>query len=86
MPELEVKSVHSIMDNVRDHHRTSLVAHLRKNLPAMQETQVQSLLGEDPLEKEVATHCIMLVGKSHTEGSLVGCSPWSCKSQTRLND
>ena len=27
-----------------------------KNLPAMQETQVQSLGWEDPLEKEVATH------------------------------
>ena len=27
-----------------------------KNLPAMQETQVQSLGGEDSLEKETATH------------------------------
>ena len=27
-----------------------------KNLPAMQETQVQSLALEDPLEKEMATH------------------------------
>ena len=27
-----------------------------KNLPAMQETQVQSLGQEDPLEKEMATH------------------------------
>ena len=27
-----------------------------KNLPAMQETWVQSLGWEDPLEKEVATH------------------------------
>ena len=27
-----------------------------KNLPAMQETQVQSLGWEDPLEKEMATH------------------------------
>ena len=27
-----------------------------KNLPAMQETQVQPLGREDPLEKEVATH------------------------------
>ena len=26
-----------------------------KNLPAMQETQVQSLSGEDPLEEEMAT-------------------------------
>ena len=27
-----------------------------KNLPALQETQVQSLGQEDPLEKEMATH------------------------------
>ena len=27
-----------------------------KNLPAMQETRVQSLSWEDPLEKELATH------------------------------
>ena len=33
---------------------------LVKNLPAMQETQVQSLGGEDPLEKETATHSSIL--------------------------
>ena len=27
-----------------------------KNLPAMQETRIQSLGGEDPLEKGMATH------------------------------
>ena len=31
-----------------------------KNPPAMQETQVQSLGGKDPLEKEMATHSILL--------------------------
>ena len=31
-----------------------------KNLPAIQETQVQSLGGEDPLEKEMATHSSIL--------------------------
>ena len=34
----------------------SPVAQMVKNLPAMQETQVQSLGREDPLEKEMATH------------------------------
>ena len=34
----------------------SLVAQMVKNLPAMQETRVQSLGQEDPLEKEMATH------------------------------
>ena len=33
-----------------------MVAQLVKNLPAMQETWVQSLGWEDPLEKEMATH------------------------------
>ena len=33
-----------------------LVAQLVENLPAMQETWVQSLGKEDPLEKEMATH------------------------------
>ena len=36
--------------------RASLVAQMIKSLPAMQETQVQSLGQEDPLEKEMATH------------------------------
>ena len=34
-----------------------------KNLPAKQETQVQSLGGEDPLEKEMATHSSVLAWK-----------------------
>ena len=33
----------------------SLVVHMIKNLPAMWETQVQSLGKEDPLEKQLAT-------------------------------
>ena len=31
-----------------------------KNLSAMQETRVRSLGGEDPLEKEMATHSTIL--------------------------
>ena len=34
----------------------SLVAQMVKNLSAMQETWIQSLGREDPLEKEMATH------------------------------
>ena len=34
----------------------SLVAQTVKNVPAVQETRVQSLNWEDPLEKEMATH------------------------------
>ena len=38
----------------------SLVAQTGKNLPAMQETHVQSLGWEDPLEKAMATHSSIL--------------------------
>ena len=41
----------------------------------MRETQVQSLGGEDPLEKEMATHSSILAGKSHGQRRLVAYSP-----------
>ena len=47
---------------------------VRTHLP-MQETQVPSLGGEDPLEEEMAT----LPGKSHGQRNLVGYSPRGCK-------
>ena len=46
-----------------------------KRLPAMQETWVQSLGQEDPLEKETATTPVLLPGKSHGQRSLVDYSP-----------
>ena len=39
----------------------SLVAQTVKNPPAIQETQVQSLGQEDPLEKGIATHFNILI-------------------------
>ena len=39
------------------------MAQMEKNLPAMQETQVQSLGQEDPLEKEMATQSSILAWK-----------------------
>ena len=41
----------------------SLVTKLVKNLPAMEETRVQSLGQEDPLEKKMATHSSTLAWK-----------------------
>ena len=38
----------------------SLVAQMVKNLPAMWETQAQSLSQEDPLEKRITTHSSIL--------------------------
>ena len=46
----------------------SLVAQKIKRLPAMQETWVQSLGQEDPLEKEMATHSSTLAWKIPWEG------------------
>ena len=39
------------------------MAQMVKNLPIMQETQVQVLGQEDPLEEEMATHCSILAWK-----------------------
>ena len=51
-----------------------------RNLPARQETQVQSRGGEDPLKKGMATHSSTLAWRT----------PWTvrgvAKSQTRLSD
>ena len=41
----------------------SLMAQLVKNLPAMQETRVQSLGWEDPQEEGMATHSSILAWK-----------------------
>ena len=41
-------------------YQASLVAWTVKNLPAIQETQVQSLSWEDPLEKGMVTHSSIL--------------------------
>jgi len=53
-----------------------------KNLSAMQETWVQSLCWEDPLEEEMATHSRILAWRiPWTEpGSY---SPWGCKELDR---
>ena len=48
-----------------------------RNPPAM--TWVPSLGQEDPLEKEMATHCSILAWESHGQRSLVGYSPRGCK-------
>ena len=48
------------LNNVWQQYGASLVAQKVKILPAMQETQVQSLGWEDPLEKEMAMHSSIL--------------------------
>ena len=41
----------------------SLVAQTVKSLPVVQETRVRSLVQDDPLEKEMATHSSILAWK-----------------------
>ena len=59
--------------------RASLIAQLVKNLPAVQETQVQFLGREDPLKKDVATLPTILAWRLPWTRSLAGYSPWSCR-------
>ena len=57
--------------------QASLMAQTVKNLPAMQETWVQSLGQEDPPEEVMATHSSILAWRiPHGQRSLVGYSPW----------
>ena len=50
-----------------------------KNLPAMQETWVQSLGWEDPWKTEWLPTPVFLPGEFHEQRSLVGYSRWGCK-------
>ena len=62
------------------HSGSYLVAQMVKNPPAIQETWVQSLGWEDPLEKGIATHSSILAWRiPWTE------EPGVTKSQTRLS-
>ena len=57
-----------------------------KELPAKQETEVPSLGGEDPLEKEKATHSRMLTWEIPWREEPVGLlSMGSLKSQKQLS-
>ena len=65
------------------------MAHTVKNLPAMQQTWVQSLGQEDALEKEVASHsCVLAWRISWTEepGGLqsLGHKEWDTTEQLTL--
>ena len=63
------------------------MAQMVTNLPAMQETCVQSLGWEDPLEKEMTTHSSILAWRipwAEEPGGLQFMA--SDKSQTRLSD
>ena len=45
----------------------------------MQETRIQSLGQEDPLEEEMTPTPMFLPGESHGQGNTGGYSLWDCK-------
>ena len=53
-----------------------------KDPPANAGDRCSSLVQEDPLEKEMATHSSILFWKIPWTVDLVGYGPWGCKSQT----
>ena len=55
-----------------------------KNLPAVQETGVQSLGREDPLQEEIAPIAVFLPGEVHGQRSPAGYSPWDRKRVRHL--
>ena len=56
-----------------------------KHLPVIQETWLQSLGQEDPLERGLATHSSILAGEFHGQRSLAGYSPWGHKELDLTN-
>ena len=61
---LHLVCTHTHTHTLTHTYGSSLVAQLVKNLPAMQETQVQFLDQEYPLEKEMATHSSILAWRT----------------------
>ena len=59
--------------------RVSLVVQIVKNMPAMWETQVQSLSQEDPLEIGMGPTPVFWPEEFYGQRSLVGYSPWGRK-------
>ena len=56
----------------------------KKNLPAMQETQVQSLDQKDPLEKGMATHSSILAWRIPRTGEPGRLQSMGSQSWTRV--
>ena len=54
---------HCVTWALMHHDNLPLMVQKVKHLPAMPETWIRSLGGEDPLEKEMATHCSTLAWK-----------------------
>ena len=67
-------------------HRASLVTQMVKNLPAVGETQIWSLGWEDPLEKGMGTHSIILAWKIPWTEEPGWLQSMGSQSQTQLSN
>ena len=81
------KAEASSNNNVMNVCGASLVAQLVKDLPAMQETPVQCLGGEDPLEEGMATYSSILAWRIPMDKGAWWATVFGVtKSRTRLSD
>ena len=86
LPEFAQIHVHWINDGIQPSHPLlpsspwdSLVSQMVKNLPTMEETQVQSLVWKIPWRREWLYTPVFLPGEFHGQRNLAGYSPWDCK-------
>ena len=73
------------VDNLKPAIQGFPVAQLVKNPPAMQETWVQSLDWEDPLEKGKATHSRILAWRLPGTKQSTGLQSWTQLSEFRFH-
>ena len=74
-----------LLELILRRREASLVAHMVKNLPVMQETQVWSLGQKDPLEKGLVTHSSILASRIPRDGGAWWAAVYGvAQSRTRL--
>ena len=77
----------ALYNSLYKYKKRSLVVQMVKNLPAMQETWVQFLSQEDPLEKGMANHSSILnLANSMNRGAWQATVHGVTKSWTQLSD
>ena len=59
------------------------MAQMAKNLPAMQDTWVGSLVGKIPWRRKWLPTPVFLPGESHGQRSLAGCGLWGRKESNK---
>ena len=86
VPPLQAYCENSPVNTLYTHIQASLVAQTIKNLPAMQETQVQLWVRKSPWEREWLPTPVFLPGEFYGQRSLAGYSLGAVKSRTQLSD